>query len=105
MSDKKAYVDRKKIELDKWKVELEELRRMAKDSTGALKAKLDNQMVELQRLRGEGRRRLERVVDASEDAWDGFRGDVEHTWKAFRNTVNYFKSHFKEPRKSSKKGA
>ena len=96
MSKKKSYVDQKTSELDEWKRELESLKRRTKSTTGELKAKLDHQMIELQRLRDEGGRRLKRAVEASEEAWDGVREDVEHTWKAFQHSVNYFKSHFKE---------
>lgn len=102
MSKKDSYVEQKSSELKQWKVELEELKERAKKTTGALKAKLDNQMKELQRLREEGGSRLKRVVDAGEDAWEGLKEDVEHTWKAFRHSVNYFNSHFKDRDASGK---
>jgi hypothetical protein len=60
-------------------------------------------MVELQRLREEGGRQLKHAVEASEEAWDNVREDVEHTWKAFQHSVNYFRSHFKEGDKAGKK--
>ncbi len=103
MSNRKAYVEQKTSELNQWKGELDELKDKAKDTTGDLEAKLDNQMVELQRLREEGASRLKRVVEASEDAWEDFKDDAEHTWKAFRHSVNYFKSHFREREDARKK--
>ena len=103
MSKKESYVEQKSSELKQWKIELEELKERARETTGGLKAKLDNQMKELQRLREEGGSRLKRVVDAGEDAWEGFREDVEHTWKAFRHSVNYFNSHFKDRDSSGKR--
>lgn len=96
MSKQKDYVEKKTSELDKWKSELEDLKGMAKSTSGALKAKLDGQMHELQRLRGEAGDRLKQALEASEGTWETVRDDVEHTWKAFRHSVNYFKSHFKE---------
>ncbi len=95
MSEKKTYVEQKESELDDWKEELNELKGKAKATQGEVKAKLEAQMNELHRLRDEGGARLKKVVEASEDAWEHFREDVEHTWKAFRHSVNYFKSHFK----------
>ena len=95
MSNDKRYVDKKTAELNDWKHELDELAQAAKETTGEVKAKLESQMAELHRLRQEGTDRLRRAVDASEDAVENLRDDVEHTWKAFRHSVNYFKSHFK----------
>ena len=102
MSKRESYVEQKSSELKQWKIELDGLKQRAKETSGGLKIKLDNQMKELQRLRREGGSRLKRVVDASEDAWEGLRDDVEHTWKAFRHSVNYFSSHFKDRDESRK---
>ena len=46
MPNRKSYVDKKSRELKDWKVELDELARCVTETTGELKAKLDNQMVE-----------------------------------------------------------
>jgi DNA repair exonuclease SbcCD ATPase subunit len=103
MTKKKEYIERKESELEGWKAELQDLKNKAQDTSGELKAKLDNQMVELHRLSEEGANRLKSLVHASEDAWDHFREDVDHTWSAFRHSVNYFKSHFKDRGDTRKK--
>lgn len=103
MNKRKEYVARKNLELDKLKSELEEFKLKAAGTSGALRAKLDEQVRELRKLREEAGERLERVLEASEHAWEEMKDDVEHTWKAIRHSVNYFKSHFNERDDSARK--
>lgn len=96
MSRKNQYIDGKKLELDKLKTELEEFKRKAAGTSGALKVKLEQQIRELHKLREEAGDRLERVLEASEHAWDEMKDDADRTWKAIRHSVGQLKSHFKE---------
>lgn len=39
--------------------------------------------------------KLMELRGAGENAWEALKDDAEATRKAFKNSVNYFKSHFK----------
>jgi hypothetical protein len=45
--------------------------------------------------RAAAEKKLEDICGAADDAWEGLKDDAEKTWKAVRNSVNFFKSHFK----------
>jgi DNA repair ATPase RecN len=93
--DKTGYVEKMQAELKHLHQEVDGLMEKAKASEADMRAKLIEQGKELGHKRDEAETKLRALVDAGEEHWHEARDEVEHVWKAFRNSVHYFKSHFK----------
>lgn len=92
---KAEYLEKLKKQLDEWKGDIAAIDAKAHEFGEDTKARL----AALKRQYDEGRNQLEKVAGETGDRWRDFAGDVEQTWKAARNSVNYFRSHFREPSK------
>jgi ElaB/YqjD/DUF883 family membrane-anchored ribosome-binding protein len=94
-SERTGYVEKMRAELKELHHELDGLMLKAKASEADMRAKLVAQGKELKHKRDEAETKLRDLVDSGEEHWHEARDEVEHVWKAFRNSVHYFKSHFK----------
>jgi DNA repair ATPase RecN len=94
-SDKTGYVEKMRAELKELEEQLDGLMEKAKASEADIRTKLLEQGKELGHKRDEAETKLRELVDAGEERWHEASDEVEHVWKAFRNSVNYFRSHFK----------
>ena len=94
-SEKASYVEKMRVELHQIHDDLDTLMKKAKASEADVRAKLVEQGDELKKKREEMERKLTALTEAGEERWHDARDEVEHVLKAFRNSVNYFKSHFK----------
>jgi chromosome segregation ATPase len=92
---KDEYVAKVEGELDGLDKEVDGLKEKMQDAQGEAKAEYEDFLATLTQKRQELEDRLNEVVAAGEDKWEELKGQAEHAWKAFQNSVKYFKSHFK----------
>jgi uncharacterized coiled-coil DUF342 family protein len=94
-SKREEFIDSIKKKLDELNKEIDRLEERADEARTETRGKLDAQRKEMQQRRRELEKKLKEVRAASEAQLDKLKVEAEHAWKAFRNSVNYFRSHFK----------
>ena len=88
MSEKQAY--RKKIQsrMEQWNAEIDKLEAHADRAQADLQLEYYEELKKLRALQEEARRKLEALEDAGDDAWEGFRDDVDNAINAVERAVN-----------------
>ncbi|QOC23904.1 hypothetical protein IC757_07255 [Wenzhouxiangella sp. AB-CW3] len=94
-SARERFIASTKERLDQLNAEIDKLEARADEVRAESRRKLDAQREEMQQRRDELEKKLREVRAASEAQFDKLKLEAEHAWKAFRNSVNYFRSHFK----------
>jgi DNA repair ATPase RecN len=89
------FIQSVKEKLDRINGEIDLLEEKIKVSGGQAREKYQDQLEEVRAKRTELKQKLKDLKAASDAQWDKLKLEVEHAWKAFSNSVNYFKSHFK----------
>lgn len=94
-SRRDQFIESVKSKLDDLNAEIDRLEGKVNDASGEAKKKYQAQLEEVREKRTELKKKLTELRNASEAQWEKLKLEVEHAWKAFSNSVNYFKSHFK----------
>lgn len=94
-SEREQFIERTKQRLDDLNEEIDRLEKRADEIRGDASEKLQARRKELRERRVDLEKRLKQVRAASEAEWEKLKLEAEHAWKAFQNSFNYFKSHFK----------
>lgn len=89
------YVAKAHAKLDELNNEVDVLKEKMQKIQGDAKAEYQARLDALGQKRQELRDRLDEIVATGEDKWEELKGQAEHAWKAFQNSVQYFKAHFK----------
>jgi cell division protein FtsB len=89
------FVESLKQQLDELNAEVDELEAKMNDARDDARKQYEEKLAQARAEGTRARQKLEEVRDAGEDSWEDLKGEAEHAWKALRNSVNYFKSHFK----------
>jgi chromosome segregation ATPase len=94
-SKREQFIESIKDKLDQLNGEIDRLEDKVRETSGEAEKKYQAQLEDVREKRAELKRKLTDIKAASEAQWDKMKLEVEHAWKAFHNSVNYFKSHFK----------
>jgi chromosome segregation ATPase len=89
------FVAKLKGQLDEMNAAVDELEEKVDAARGDAAREYEKKLDELRAERARAKDKLQEIRDAGDDAWEDLKDEAEHAWKAFRNSVNYFKSHFK----------
>ena len=89
------FVESLKQQLDELNAEVDELEAKMKNAREDVRGEYEERLAQAIAEGDRARQKLEEVREAGEDAWEDMKDEAEHAWKALRNSVNYFKSHFK----------
>ena len=92
MASRDEFITKIKGQLDEWNAEigkLEEKLAMAGDET---RKELQPYMTKAKEAREALHSKLNELKNSSEATWESSKDDVEHVWKTFKQSVNYFKS-------------
>lgn len=94
-SKREQFIDMLKGKLDDLNQDMERLEKRAQEASGDLEKKYEEQLAEMRQKRTELKHKISELRAASEAQFDRLKLEAEHAWKAFQNSVNYFRSHFK----------
>jgi uncharacterized coiled-coil DUF342 family protein len=94
-SRRDQFIETIKNRLDELNNEIDRLEGKAKEASGQAEKKYEEQLEEIRGKRNELKKKLTELRAASEAQFEKLKLEAEHAWKAFQNSVNYFKSHFK----------
>lgn len=94
-SRRQQFIEALKKGLDELNEEMERLEQRAREARGEFEEKYADQLAELREKSAQMKLKLAELRASSESHFERIKAEAEHTWKAFHNSVNYFKSHFK----------
>ena len=94
-SKRQQFIEALKSRLDELNEDMERLEKRAQEARGEFEEKYAEQLAEMREKRDQMKDKLAELWASSEVHFERIKGEAEHTWKAFQNSVNYFKSHFK----------
>ena len=94
-SKRDQFIETVKSKLDELNEEVDRLEQKAKEAGGDAEKKYREQLKDVRNKRDELKRKLNDLRAASEAQFEKLKLEAEHAWKAFQNSVSYFKSHFK----------
>jgi vacuolar-type H+-ATPase subunit I/STV1 len=94
MKTRDELVQALKDQIDALNKEVDELEAKARETSDAVEGEIAKQREKLEEQRAHFVERFADAKDAGDEAWEELKDEAEHALKAFRNSVNYFKSHF-----------
>jgi len=94
-SRREQFIESLKGRLDELNGEIDRLEDRAREASGQAEETYRRQLEEIREKRGELEQKLGDLRAAGEAQFDKLKLEAEHAWKAFQNSVSYFRSHFK----------
>lgn len=92
VSTRDEYVKKMKAQLAEWSVEIDKLEVVLSKAGEETRKELQPYMTKARDAREIFASKLSEIKDSSEATWDSSKAEVEHVWKTFKQSVNYFKS-------------
>ncbi|MCJ7753621.1 MAG: hypothetical protein MUP13_03570 [Thermoanaerobaculales bacterium] len=92
MANREEYVTKMKAQLDEWNADLGKLEAKLADASDATKERLEPYLENVRDARDAAAKKLGELRNSGEASWESLQDDVEHVWKTFKQSVNYFKS-------------
>ena len=92
MATRDEYVKKMKTQLDELNDEIDKLEAKLAKAGDESRARLEPYMEKARESRDRVVAKLGELKDAGEASFESSRDEVERVWKAFKQSVNYFKS-------------
>jgi chromosome segregation ATPase len=92
MTNREAYIEKMKTQLDELNVRMERLSDKAADAQASVRATYDKDMAQLRQQSAHAKTKLEELKSAGEDRWDAMVSEMEKVRDAFVHSFSYFKS-------------
>lgn len=94
-SRRDQFIESLKGRLDDLNSEMDKLEKKAREASGEAEKKYEAQLKEAREKREQMQNKLNELRAAGEAQFEKLKLEAEHAWKAFENSVQYFRSHFK----------
>ncbi|MCG2590549.1 hypothetical protein [Rhodohalobacter sulfatireducens] len=94
MSNKEAYKEKIRAQLDEWKAEADKLRARIKQKQAEGKIDSQKYLDELKVKQSKARAKLEELEDAGEDAWEDIKKGLEKATADLKETYSKAKRKF-----------
>lgn len=94
-SKREQFIETLKSRLDDLNSEMDKLEKKADEASGKAEERYEEQLADMREKRAEMEDKLKELRAASEAQFDKLKLEAEHAWKAFQNSVEYFRSHFR----------
>jgi hypothetical protein len=92
MTNREAYIEKMKTQLDDLNVRMERLSDKAADAQASVRATYDKDMAQLRQQSAHAKAKMEELKSAGEDRWDAMVTEMEKVRDAFVHSFSYFKS-------------
>jgi septal ring factor EnvC (AmiA/AmiB activator) len=92
MATRDEYLEKMKAQLDEWSAEIGTLEAKLAKANEATRKRLEPHLAKAREAQNAVMKKLAELKDSGEASWDSASADVEHVWKVFKQSVNYFKS-------------
>ena len=95
MSERDAYIEKMKAQLDAWNAKIDQYEAQAKKAGADAQLHFEKQLEELKDSRDDAAKHIKEMQDASNDAWESLQRGAENAWdemaRAFKNAAERFK--------------
>lgn len=92
MANRDEYIAKMKAQLDEWNADLGKLEEKMAAASDATKERLAPYLENVRDARDAAMKKFGELKASGEASWDSAEAEVEHVWKTFKQSVNYFKS-------------
>jgi hypothetical protein len=92
MVTRDEYVEKMKDRLDKWNAEIDTLEAKLGEASDETKQRLEPYLAKARESRDQVVAKFSELKEAGETSFEARMEQVEHVWKTFKQSVNYFKS-------------
>lgn len=92
MASRDEFIAKIKDQLDEWNADIGKLEEKLAKAGDETRKELEPYMIKANEARETLTSKLSELKNSSEAGWESSKADVEHVWKTFRQSVNYFKS-------------
>ncbi len=96
MKDRELYQEKLRAQLDEWKAELEKLKAKAAGASADVQFKMRPEIEKAERRLEEGKKKLSKLAEASDEAWESVRESVESAWGSLKSALDDATRRFKE---------
>lgn len=96
MTDRDAYVQKLKSQLDQWNAEVSKWEAKTKGAQAHLKAEYEKQLGSVRGKRDEAMYQMKLLQNASLDAWQDVMRGADEAWKNMQDAFNKARSHFEK---------
>ncbi len=96
VSEKDKYVEKRKAQIDRWNVELDDLENKITAASADAKAKIEHKahIAALRLRRDEARDKLAEIEAAGDDRWENFKDGMESVWMSIKDDFEKVKAKF-----------
>jgi uncharacterized coiled-coil DUF342 family protein len=92
MVTRDEYVQKMKARLDEWNKEIDTLEEKLSEASDETRQRLDPYLQKAREQRDQVVAKFGELKEAGEASFEARMDQVEHVWKTFKQSVNYFKS-------------
>lgn len=92
MATRDEYVEKMKARLDEWGDEIDKLEAKLAEASDETRNRLGPYLSKARESRDRIVSKLGEIKQAGETSFESSKDEVEHVWKTFKQSVNYFKS-------------
>lgn len=92
MVTRDEYVEKMKARLDEWNKEIDTLEEKLSEAGDETRQRLEPYLQKAHESRDQVVAKFGELKEGGETSFEARRDQVEHVWKAFKQSVNYFKS-------------
>lgn len=92
MASRDEYIEMMKAKLDDWNDEIAELEGRLSKAGEETRRELRPYVNKAREAREILVTKLSELKDSGEATWESSKTEIEHVWKTFKQSVNYFKS-------------
>ncbi|MEJ2587805.1 MAG: hypothetical protein P8165_09565 [Deltaproteobacteria bacterium] len=89
-----AYVERLKAQLDEWNAELDKLEAQARKADAEERIRYESRIQALRQKEEKARETLEQILQAKDDAWMDLKHGLESAWSSLKSSLSEAKSEF-----------
>ena len=95
MSERDAYIEKMKAQLDAWNAKIDQFEAQARKAGADAQLQYEKQLEELRESRDDAAKHLKELQVASNEAWESLQRGAENAWdemaRAFKNAAERFK--------------
>jgi chromosome segregation ATPase len=96
MSDRDAYVQKLKAQIDAWNAELDKLQAEANKASADARISYEENLRQLRQERDEAMEKMAELQKATDSAWDDVREGVENAFEAMKSSMEKAWSRFRQ---------
>ena len=95
MTKKEEYIDKLSAQLKEWGVKIDQLKDKAGKGTAELKIAMDKEVVVLNKMMKDAKKKLQEIKEKTGPAWKVFAEGANKAWNDLREAVHQAKEKFK----------